>query len=391
MKRKLLLLFIGLFAGLVLVEVGLRLLGISYPAFTEYDAVRGMVLRPGASGWYREEGEAFVQYNSKGFRDVEHSVNKPTDTFRIALLGDSYVEADQVPFEDTLGVRLESELQSRPEFQRQKVEALNFGVSGYGTAQELLTLRNCVWQYQPDLVLLAITPANDVRNNSRALEPGKVRPFFLLQDGKLVLDNSFRNSRIYRIGQTWWWHAVRSASDHLRVIQLAVRLLKYRVNQNQAKEQKPSSEEAGLSEDVYRAPVDKEWGNAWDVTEALIALMNAEVKNHHARFLVVTVSDPIQVNPDRSVREAFMRRIGVPDLFYPDRRIHDLGSREGFVVLTLAPPFQAYADEKRVALHGFPNTKMGTGHWNRDGHALAAKIISAEICQMMNQSNSDNP
>ena len=36
------------------------------------------------------------------------------------------------------------------------------GVSGYGTTQELVTLREKVWRYSPDMVLLAVTTNNDV-------------------------------------------------------------------------------------------------------------------------------------------------------------------------------------------------------------------------------------
>ena len=68
---------------------------------------------------------------------------------------------------------------------------INFGVSGYGTAQELLTLRHYVWDYSPDIVLMAFLPGNDVRNNSKELEPEKLRPFFRLRDGELELDRSF--------------------------------------------------------------------------------------------------------------------------------------------------------------------------------------------------------
>ena len=59
------------------------------------------------------------------------------------------------------------------------------------------------------------------------------------------------------------------------------------------------------------------------------------------------------------------------NLFYPDFRIKALGERRGFAVLNLAPPFQAYAESHHVFLHGFSNTRMGSGHWNENGHRYA--------------------
>ena len=54
----------GLLAGLILAEVGLRILGITYPVFDAYDATRGIALKPGKQGWYYGEGGAYVKINA---------------------------------------------------------------------------------------------------------------------------------------------------------------------------------------------------------------------------------------------------------------------------------------------------------------------------------------
>jgi hypothetical protein len=67
-------------------------------------------------------------------------------------------------------------------------------VQGYGTAQELIMLRKKVWDYSPDIVILAFFIGNDVINNSPKLEYDRYRPFFAYDaSGKLVPDMSFRN------------------------------------------------------------------------------------------------------------------------------------------------------------------------------------------------------
>jgi hypothetical protein len=40
---------------------------------------------------------------------------------------------------------------------------------------------------------------------------------------------------------------------------------------------------------------------------------------------------------------------------------------------------QSFADEKQVFLHGF-GKGIGNGHWNADGHRLAAEIIADKMC-----------
>src|SRR5207253_9473107 len=99
--RKLLLILFGIGVGLIAAEIGLRVVGYSYPEFYVADDHRGYSLRPGMEGWYRKEGESYVRINSDGLRDREHAKAKPPNTMRIAVLGDSFVEALQVPHEQS--------------------------------------------------------------------------------------------------------------------------------------------------------------------------------------------------------------------------------------------------------------------------------------------------
>ncbi len=188
--KKILLILAGIIAALVLCEAGLGLLGIEYPHFYEFDPVIGTRLRPGIKGYWLKEGGGYVKINRDGLRDREHSIAKPPDTVRVAVLGDSFTEALQVNQEEDFCSVLEKELQKCDNLRGRHIEVINFGVAGFGTAQELLTLRHRVWKYNPDIVLLAFTTSNDLSDNSPELNKGDTYPFFIRRDGKLVLDNS---------------------------------------------------------------------------------------------------------------------------------------------------------------------------------------------------------
>lgn len=71
------------------------------------DEARGYALRPGMEGWFRKEGESYVRINSDGLRDRQHTKAKPENTLRIAVLGDSYAEALQVPMEQAFWAVME--------------------------------------------------------------------------------------------------------------------------------------------------------------------------------------------------------------------------------------------------------------------------------------------
>jgi hypothetical protein len=397
-RHKLYLVLFGLLFGLLLCEIFLRVIGYSYPIFYATDYYRGFALRPGIEGHYQREGESYVRINSDGQRDREHAKTKPPDTVRIALLGDSFAEAMHVPMEQTFWSLLERRLEECHAFPGKHVEVMNFGVSGYGTGQELMTLRQKVWDYSPDIVLLAFTTYNDIYDNSRALSKTEDVPYFTYRNGELVYDASFRDSSAYQ------WHDSKLSKlgrwfhDHLRLIQLGhyaqtvgkLRLTEWRDRraapatraQTGASETRaaPTAAEIGMENMTYLEPSDDNWKEAWRVTEGLIKQMRDEVSQRGAKFVVVTLSNAIQVYPDPVVRQNFMKRIGVSTVFYPNERLKALASREQIDFLDLAEPMQVYAEQNGVFLHGFGSDLGGNAHWNQSGHRLAADLIAQKLC-----------
>jgi hypothetical protein len=390
---KLFLIAFGLVFGCLLAEIALRVAGYSYPEFYQPDETRGYGLRPNMEGWYRKEGAAYIKINSDGLRDREHAKAKSSDTFRIAVIGDSYPEALPVALEETFWSVMASRLESCHAGGGKKIEVINFGVSGYGTAQELITLRERVWAYSPDVVILAVTTNNDISDNLKQLKKTDQIPYFSDRDGKLTLDDSFKDTRTFRWRQSALSRLGRWIRDHSRVIQainqghhgfkiwLAARRARNApAGDAQTKNAEPVAEELGIDNVVYREPADQTWNDAWRVTEELVAQMSAEVKAKGAEFVVVTLSNGIQVYPDPNVRQIFMKHVGVSDLFYPDNRFKRLGERERIPVITLAPDMQAYAEQNKVFLHGFGNS-LGNGHWNQLGHRVAAELIARKLCE----------
>lgn len=365
----------SLLVALVLGEAALRALGFSYPSFWLPDEVTGSRLRPGSEGWSRAEGEAFVKVNSRGLRDREHALPKPPGVYRIAVLGDSYAEALQVELEETFWWLLAQRLQACAFQPGRRIEAVNFGVSGYGTAQQLLTLRHRAWDYSPDLVLLAFFPGNDVRNNSPALEGEKRKPFFVLRGGELALDASFAKEPGFLEARQAASH--RAALQDLRLYQL---LRKLRAG-NDGAHKLASLGEPGLDDNVLREPPDSAWRDAWAVTEKLLVAMRDETAARGARFMIVVLSSAGAVHPDAALRRRYAEALGVEDLFYPERRLRALGQRHGIAVVTLGEDMQRHADATGTYLHGFRNARLGFGHWNEAGHGLAAELVARRLCR----------
>ena len=367
---------------IVLAEVGLRLAGIGSPNFYYVNDAVGLSLLPGAEGEYTKEGGAYVRINADGLRDEDHATAKPDGTYRVAVIGDSHAEAMHVPMAEAFWAVMERRLAACPAHAGRTVEAINFGVSGYGTAQELLTLRHKAWAYDPDLVLLLFTPANDVWDNSRALLGDGLRPYFVYRDGELVLDESFRQSTAFKlrtsfVGQAHYW--LLSRSRLWQQTFRAVTGLRQPAAAGQAED--AGFDELGLDAQVYRPPETAEWREAWRVTEGLVTLMRDEVEARGKRFFVAVASTAAQINPDAAARARFAEKLGVDDLLHPNERIVALGARAGFPVLDLAPILRREAEGAGRCLHGFANAQACGGHWNAEGNRRAGELIADALCQ----------
>jgi lysophospholipase L1-like esterase len=97
-----------------------------------------------------------VQINSRGLRDREFSLSKPSGTYRILALGDSITLGWGVRQDKTFPKLLEQQLNQHPlPGGPQRYEVINAGVGNYNTAQEVAYFKERGRLYKPDMVLIA--------------------------------------------------------------------------------------------------------------------------------------------------------------------------------------------------------------------------------------------
>lgn len=122
-----------------------------------------------------------VDINSRGLRGPETTYEKPASTYRILNLGDSVVMGWGIREEDTYGKRLEALLNQEGSGKRH-YEVINAGVPGWNQENELSYLQAEGLKYNPDLILLDITTANDINGTSALLENNRSGLFRWLSD-----------------------------------------------------------------------------------------------------------------------------------------------------------------------------------------------------------------
>lgn len=381
--HKIILLILSLLLGFLAVELILRVAKVEYPVFQTFDVNRGFSLRPNTSGWWTREGKAFVKINSDGLRDKEYSKNKKSNIIRIALLGDSFAEARSIKLEKTFWSLLEKNLNTCKKDKQKKIEIINFGVTEYGTTQQYLTLIHHAWDYDPDIIILAFFSGNDISDNSKILSKKKYRPYFIFENNKLVIDNSFRKSKPYLLLKSNFGQIIINLSNYSRVIQFLreIYVKNYFKKQNKVKNNIEKINEPGLSLHNLYNPSNPSWQKAWNITEHVIRMINKNVKENKKEFILISLSNSLQVHPDADFREKNKKKLNIQDLFYPEKRIKLLGENDGFKVINLAEKLQKYAEKNKIFLHGFENNVMGEGHWNELGHKIASNIISKEFCK----------
>jgi lysophospholipase L1-like esterase len=353
-RKRILAIILGLGVALAALEILLRLFPLPLPdRFFEAHADFGWFHIPGRAGL--QAGPEFsvpIQINQNGLRGHEVAYQKPEGSFRILLLGDSFVEGLQVPLEETLAYQLETLLNSA----ENRFEVINAGVSRYSTANELLYFQHEGKRYDPDLVFLFF-----FRND---LEEALDQNFFRLENGELIEVNTgvrdIRNSEAVR---GWLW-------DHLQMYRLSVvggTLIKTLLT--------GESTFTNPINRVYARKLAPELEASWLLTEQLLLALSAEVENQDAIFILVGISDPA----------SYKERGGSKyDLTQVNRHLGLIAMEAGIEYIDLYPYFLSQPSHPPESFF-WP----GDGHWNAKGHALTAEILAEAVDEVL--SGKPNP
>jgi len=366
--QNLLLVLITLLFMYGFLDVLFRILGIGGGVYMRPDPILGTAFLPGALYQQSVEGFSKGKINSLGLRDYEHSYTKPDNTYRIVILGDSFTEAAQVTLDSAYHQILARALNRKTGKQRYEIIAM--GKSGMGTLEELLWYRTEGRKYHPDLVICAFYIGNDFRDNSRELSKRKgasVMKPFLTDSG--AIDTRFVNSQGFHFRA-----AVIPLMRYSRVLTFVMRTIEKIQKGNQPK---GSGIEFPEDLNVYRTYYDPAWTKAVKTTDKLLSSFCDEIKKDSARFVVVGIPDSYQFYRNLpSVQFSLMPT----DLDFnkPDSLLEAIAHLSGFRYAALSPCFQSAFEKTGLFYYGF-GTQRGEGHWNEQGHALAAGCLEEAL------------
>jgi len=354
--------------------------------FCVYDPSLGWTGKPGAAGDFSHlDCRHRVGHNKYGFRGAEYGFAR-TARKRVAVLGDSFVWGFGVEDEDVFTSVIEREGGSSPEM-------VNLGVSGYGTDQEYLLWRSLGRRFEPDEVLLAVVPHNDLRENAGAEAYGCPKPV-------IIPDKSGGIRSIQRpaprrgisagpagippfaeeiIGGRH--PAARLAARSALVSAALVALSRHEVLRVAMEERRmliPRKYMTLPSPNVYLDPSSAPVCAAdWERLFGLIDAFRSDVLESGAKFRLLIVPSIVQVYPE--LWEEFIRTAPLPSAearWAPEvpNRLIKAYCEEHRVPLTDPLPALRLAARRNAFLY-FPLNN----HWTAEAHRIAARELIKDM------------
>ena len=345
------LLFIFLAAELIVFRFILPATDIPRNAFID-----GVIRhQPDQRGYARIASGEAVPYaiNHQGWNSghERYRLEKPADSKRIAVIGDSYVEALAVPYDQSVAENLEKKLNAEGE----AAEIYRFGISGAPLSQYLHMLEREVVRYDPYLVILLLIH-NDFDESFR-FKVGRYTSSFLKlkMDGNEVVDEI--EPAVYEEG---WL-------DYLRM-SATFRYLFYQQNLNpQALRQLVFGQSEAYEANVEVDQMQRRWTQIETATDYLFRRLRETSARHGFNLLLVMDANRQDIYANISSEE----KDGAARL---NKLAADVALRHGIPFLDLETTFAA--DWKKNRSHfEFPNDN----HWNCRGHMKAAEAITAFI------------
>ena len=361
------------------------LLPLPYPneegAFYQCHADFGWTGQPDYQGTIEgAEYQQQVKFNRLGMHDTEHTTDNQADSYRILMLGDSFVHAVQVDETESNHQQLEDSLNQQVGYM---VEVISSGVINWGTNQQLLFYRKTGREFEPDLVLLMFFIGNDLLDNL----PGNLSnidgvncyaPYFAVcGDGLNAAPLTYApgisqakppcstGERVLVNNMGWLY-------QRSRLYQQIEPLLISRFPRQIFGQEHDTSSTA-----LYLPSNDPRLEQAWRVTLATLGQLNDEVQADGHQFAVALIS-PGMVIRMMQLDEAAQAQIEQDNSDFknaqadrPNQRLAEFLQKEQIPYLDLTPALVAHQQANFTPLYF-----LHDGHWTEAGNRVAAETLA---------------
>jgi hypothetical protein len=339
-RKEVLLFFVTVFVMLVIFEIFLRVSACDQ----KIELVPAKYLfkhTPNTKECFRlmEGGYTLYKANNEGFLDEDFKAGQPA----VYLLGDSFAECQRSPIEKCAHSLLEKDLSK---YYNETIPVNNFGVSNYGTLNELGILQEYQNKYPPKMIIMYFLPHNDPADNLR----------YSVFDYNSTLQMQKRGMLKPKL--------IDFAIDKFDNILARFSPAMY-VKKNYH----------ATAEDNYKiylkeeASIEAQMDLKWNLTYAAIDQIKMIADDKKIPFIIVIATGPEQLYASdwEKVMKLYPFFKGKEmDFEKPNRILKTYAEKKNIPVLDLLPIFL----NSTVRLHFEKD-----GHWNEEGERLAEKSI----------------
>ena len=349
--------------------------------FYLYDEKCGWINTPNNEGTFRgfhyprAEFRNRIVTNSSGFRSSSEYKYEP-DKLRIAMLGDSFLQALQVKEEEILSTVIERTLSQKG----LATKVYNFGVSSTGTIHQYGLFFEKALKIKPNIVIILFF-SNDLIDNSPYYEHESLKliPDYTIEDDGRVIVNDFgEKPGQYLIKYTF------SPPEKRGILERGIKKLDNFTKSHRAflflrflvelfRNELLPIYDYDPTFDIYKKKYIKPLRESFYVTVKLLEQLNDYCKNEAIEFIVVLIPSREQVNKKEWDRYVYLRRnILIESAFdanTPLDKIKKVLQHKGIKVVDLRTNFIRLSRTESLYCHY-------DRHFNQKGQQRAGEIIS---------------
>ena len=341
-------------------EIFLRMINAFPPDVHAHDPNTGLIyFSPNSSvAWQNACATNTIESNAAGFHAFPFSPAKTEHEFRIAIVGDSFTESLQVSRKEHAAHLLEEKLNALPGRHPNYI-VRPFGISGNGTYLNTLYADTYVMDFAPDLIIDAFFLGNDVNDDARPM----VHVPRFANAGELLV------APAGKLGVPWTTR-VKALVKHSAIVRGVYHAYLSRRQRHSDETLTTSTTTQTLSgpQQIYLVHNVPFWEDAWKLEARLLKGFNKLSGEHKAKFMVLSISDPLAVHPELA-KDAFPQLTGI-DLMKPEKKLEQITAELGIPTLSLGPIFRGNASST-----GEMSYWSCYRHWNQTGHEWAADAL----------------
>ncbi len=344
--------------------------GPAWGELTGWGTNTDTVMRYWMDGVYDVE----LTYNSLGFRGPEIAYEKPDDVYRIMLVGDSFIEAREVAYADTVYAQLGDLLAETADGKR--IEVFGVGAVGWGTLQAYLYYHHEGYRFDPDLVVHFFV-INDVADNYPAqFYPDREIDFVVDESSVQVVRES--TAVVVETERSDWgrWLDALPQTNTTALLRQVFDPPRERVTL--------SGNLANLHPQGYifvREPSIDGYPEAWRRTARAYEIWTEEVRASGSELMVVAVDISVERITEISTYYFEEQDGWVWDVDLPYTRLSEILDPLSVELVNTRAHYAAYAAS--VELRPYDALfYVEDGHWNPNGHRVTAELLADELRRM---------